>query len=59
VRKHHFCRRGRPAVTLSVYDSDDNDDDHMGSTSCTTSCDHSAGIDLGDSRLKFRLTVNN
>jgi hypothetical protein len=59
VRTHRFCRRGRPAVTLSVYDSDDNGDDHMGSVSCTTSCDHSAGIDLGDSRLKFRLTVNN
>jgi hypothetical protein len=59
VRTHHFCRRGRPAVTLSVYDSDDNGDDHMGSVSCTTSCDHAAGIDLGDARLKFRLTVNN
>lgn len=59
VRTHHFCRRGQPTVTVSVYDSDDGNDDHMGSTTCTGSCDRSAGIDLGDARVKFRLTVNN
>jgi hypothetical protein len=59
VKKHYFCRRGRPTVTLSVYDSDDNGDDFMGSASCSSSCDHAAGLDLGDSRIQFRLTVNN
>lgn len=59
VRKHSFCRQGRPPVTIAVFDSDDGNDDGMGSMSCTGSCDHSAGIDLGDSRVQFRLTVNN
>lgn len=59
VKKHSFCRRGRPAVTIAVFDSDDGNDDGMGSVSCTGSCDHSAGVDLGDARVQFRLTVNN
>lgn len=59
VQTHHFCRRGRPSVKLEVYDSDDNADDFMGSTTCSGTCDRSAGIDLGDARIKFHLDVFN
>lgn len=58
VTTHHFCRRGRPAVKVEVLDSDDNDDDHMGSITCSSSCNHLSGADLGDARVEFRLTVN-
>lgn len=58
VSTHHFCRHGTPEVTLQVYDSDSNAHDLMGSITCTDSCDHLAGIDLGDSRVELRLTVH-
>jgi hypothetical protein len=56
---HSFCRPRSSQVTFSVYDSDGtNADDHMGTSAAfNASTDHSAGLDLGDSRIKFRLTV--
>jgi hypothetical protein len=53
---HSFCRPGTPAVTFAVYDSDTDADDFMGSIAVSGTTDDSAGIDLGDSELKFRLT---
>lgn len=55
VTSHSFCRQGAPGVTFSVYDSDTDGDDHMGSITLTQSADYSAGADLGDGRLKFLL----
>jgi len=53
---HYFSRQGSPSVTFAVYDSDEGFDDGMGSVSLSASADYSAGIDLGDSRVKFTFT---
>ena len=50
---HYFCRSPGTSVKLEVWDSDSDGDDLMGSLNLTGSADYGAGIDLGDSRLKF------
>jgi len=52
--EHSFCRPGSPSIEFAVLDSDG--DDGMGTISLSASADYSAGVDLGDSRIKFRLT---
>jgi hypothetical protein len=56
VQTHYFSRYGSPGITFSVYDSDSDADDHMGSITLYGSADYSGGIDLGDARIKFMLT---
>jgi hypothetical protein len=55
VTGHSFCRPGSPAVTIAVYDSDEGNDDFMGSMTVSESVDGSAGADLGDARVKVRM----
>jgi len=56
VRTHSFCRRGTPSIAIGVYDSDTDGDDSMGSVTVTGTVDHSAGVDLGDGAVRFRMT---
>jgi hypothetical protein len=57
VTTHYFARPGTPAVTFAVYDSDGTSgNDAMGSIVLSASADYSAGIDLGDSEIKFIFT---
>jgi hypothetical protein len=57
VTTHYFARQGSPSVVFGVYDSDTpSGNDAMGSVSLTNTTDYSSGIDLGDSRIKFRFT---
>ena len=56
VRTHSFCRRGSPSISVSVHDSDSDSDDAMGTVTVSNTVDHSAGIDLGDGAVKFRMT---
>ncbi len=55
VTTHYFSRYGSPSVVFAVYDSDGTSgDDAMGSVTLTNTTDYSGGIDLGDSKVKFR-----
>ena len=57
VTTHYFARQGSPTVTFAVFDSDGTSgDDAMGSISLSASADYSAGVDLGDSEIKFVFT---
>ena len=56
VRTHSFCRRGSPGISVAVYDSDSDDDDLMGTVTVSNTVDHSAGIDLGNGAIKFKMT---
>ncbi|HLP40318.1 MAG TPA: hypothetical protein VK465_02320, partial [Fibrobacteria bacterium] len=56
IKSHSFCRTGSPSVRFAVYDRDKgNPDDLMGTISSTEAIDLSQGIDLGDSRLRFKM----
>ncbi|MBN2533318.1 MAG: hypothetical protein JXB88_10520 [Spirochaetales bacterium] len=56
IRTHYFARYGSPGVVFSVYDSDTDSDDHMGSITLYNSVNYSSGVDLGDARIKFIFT---